>query len=124
MFQAMFARRAVVLALVVCGLALTLAGPLRVYLTQQHEMAQLAAQEKQKQTAIDSLRYQRARRDSNANEVIEARGMGYVFPGETPVQVMLPSHGEQQSAPSAPERQKEGPWYGQVWNSIAVPAAP
>lgn len=123
MFQAMFARRAVVLALVICGLALTLAGPLRVYLTQQHEMAQLAAQEQQKQSSINSLRYQRARRDSNANEIIQARGMGYVFPGETPVQVMLPSRGEQQSAPSAPERKKEGPWYGQVWNSIAVPAS-
>ena len=123
MFQAMFARRAVVLALVVCGLALTLAGPLRVYLTQQHEMAQLASQERQKQAAIDTLRYQRARRDSNANEIIQARGMGYVFPGETPVQVMLPSRGEQQSAPAAAERKKEGPWYGQVWSSITVPSS-
>ncbi|ERG69348.1 hypothetical protein HMPREF9336_04239 [Segniliparus rugosus ATCC BAA-974] len=119
----MFARRAVVLALVVCGLALTLAGPLRVYLTQQHEMAQLASQERQKQAAIDTLRYQRARRDSNANEIIQARGMGYVFPGETPVQVMLPSHGEQQSVPAAAERKKEGPWYGQVWSSITVPSS-
>ncbi|ADG97967.1 Septum formation initiator [Segniliparus rotundus DSM 44985] len=124
MFQAMFARRAVLLALVVCGLALTLAGPLRVYLTQQHEMSQLAAQERQKQEAIDVLRYQRARRDSNANEIIQARGMGYVFPGEIPVQVMLPSRGEAPSAQAAPERKKEGPWYGQIWNSIAVPAAP
>jgi cell division protein FtsB len=124
MFQAMFARRAVMLALVICGLALTLAGPLRVYLTQQHEMAQSQSEQSRLQSEIDRMREKKAQKDDNANTVIEARKMGYVFPGETPVQVALPSEPQQQNTPPEQEQHREGPWYKQVWHSIAVPAAP
>src|ERR1700737_4076437 len=53
------ARRAAILAAVVCVLTLTIAGPVRTYFAQRTEMKQLAASEKAMRAQIQDLEHQK-----------------------------------------------------------------
>src|SRR5690349_13746444 len=85
------ARRAAVLAAVVCVLTLTIAGPVRTYFAQRTEMQQNKAIEKQLRAQIAELEQQKANLADPAYIKSEARKrLGFVMPGETPYQVQLP----------------------------------
>src|ERR1700760_855031 len=86
------ARRAAILAAVVCVLTLTIAGPVRTYFAQRTEMKQLSASESALRHQIADLEQQKGKLADPAYIAAQARErLGFVMPGEIPFQVQLPS---------------------------------
>jgi cell division protein FtsL len=75
----------------VCALALTVAVPLRNYVSQRHELAAVAEQQRHLDAEAASLRGERAAMDDPAHvEALARARLGYARPGETPYRVELP----------------------------------
>ena len=116
------ARRAAVLAAVLCALTLTIAGPVRTYFAQRTEMHQLAASESALRKQIEDLEQQKVKLADPAYVAAQARErLGFVMPGEIPYQVQLPPTA---AAPAQPgSRPATGssndPWYTSLWHTIA-----
>lgn len=128
------ARRAVILAAVMCVLTLTLAGPVRTFFAQHAEMKQQSQLETTLHHQITDLQQQKANMDDPAHIRAQARQrLGFVMPGEIPYQVQLPGAVEVPGEPGAePLAAPSGdPWYTALWHTIAdaphpppVPAMP
>ncbi|WP_102144007.1 FtsB family cell division protein [Mycobacterium hubeiense] len=116
------ARRAAILAAVVCVLTLTIAGPVRTYFAQRTEMKQLKATEAQLRSQIAELEQQKVKLADPVYIAAQARErLGFVMPGDIPYQVQLPPTA---AVPGGPEDQpfapKPGePWYTSLWHTIA-----
>jgi cell division protein FtsB len=115
------ARRAAVLAAVVCVLTLTIAGPVRTYFAQRTEMNQLAASEAALRAQIADLEQRKTKLGDPAYIAAQARErLGFVKPGDIPFQVQLPAA----AAPTQPGSQSakpanNDPWYTSLWHTIA-----
>ena len=116
------ARRAAILAAVVCVLTLTIAGPVRTYFAQRTEMMQIKASEAQLREQIAELEAQKAKLADPVFIAAQARErLGFVMPGEIPYQVQLPPGSAVPGAPSdvpAPTTSSD-PWYTALWHTIA-----
>jgi cell division protein FtsB len=117
------ARRAAILAAVVCVLTLTIAGPVRTYFAQRTEMNQLAASEATLRAQIADLEQQKAKLADPVFIAAQARErLGFVMPGDIPYQVQLPASpggpSEQPGAATPASRPNE-PWYTSLWRTIA-----
>lgn len=115
------ARRAAVLAAVVCVLTLTIAGPVRTYFAQRTEMNQLAASEAALRRQIADLEQRKAKLGDPAYIAAQARErLGFVKPGDIPFQVQLPSAATpaQQGSQTAKPANSD-PWYTSLWHTIA-----
>jgi cell division protein FtsB len=116
------ARRAVILAAVVCVLTLTIAGPVRTYFAQRTEMRQLAASEAALRRQIGDLEQQKVKLADPAYIAAQARErLGFVKPGDIPYQVQLPPTAALPTAPgsqAAPAATND-PWYTSLWHTIA-----
>lgn len=116
------ARRAAILAAVVCVLTLTIAGPVRTYFSQRTEMRQLKATEAALRAQIAELEQQKVKLADPVFIAAQARErLGFVMSGETPYQVQLP---ENFAAPGTPGAEPataapDQPWYTALWNTIA-----
>ena len=117
------ARRAAILAAVVCVLTLTIAGPVRTYFAQRTEMKQLAATEQSLRAQIADLEQQKEKLGDPVFIAAQARErLGFVMPGDIPYQVQLPpgaalppAPGDQPAATAA----STDPWYTALWKTIA-----
>lgn len=108
-------RRAAILALVVCVMALSVAVPLRNYLSQRSELA--AVRERQQVLVEQVAELERRRALLSDPRHIEAQArerLRYVRPGETPYVVQLPP----EPAARAVAEQPEEPWFVRLWESI------
>lgn len=118
------ARRAAILAAVVCVLTLTIAGPVRTYFAQRTEMKQLKASEERLRTQIADLEQQKVKLADPVFIAAQARErLGFVMPGDTPYQVQLPP-GAMVSDPGTPVLPGSTvpagqPWYTSLWHTIA-----
>ena len=102
-------KRAAVLAVVVCALALTVAVPLRNYVTQRQELAAVTEQQQALAAEVDELTRQRDRLADPAEIAAQARSrLGYVMPGEVPYVVQLPDRPQHRPRPRAPIRGRRG----------------
>lgn len=113
-------RRAAVFATVVCALALSVAVPLRTYLSQRSNVQAQEQRQAELRTQVDELERRKAQLADPAQTQIEARKrLRYVMPGETPYMVELPDQavnpgqGEPAAAPARP-----GSWYEDLWGSV------
>ncbi|MBB2991045.1 cell division protein FtsB [Mycolicibacterium iranicum] len=116
------ARRAAILAAVICVLTLTIAGPVRTYFGQRTEMKQLQASEAQLREQISELEEQKAKLADPVFIAAQARErLGFVMPGEIPYQVQLPPGATQPGAPvdDPTESKSTDPWYTALWHTIA-----
>jgi len=116
------ARRAAILAAVVCVLTLTIAGPVRTYFGQRTEMKQLEATKEQLQAQIRDLEEQKVKLADPVFVAAQARErLGFVMPGDIPYQVQLPENaavpGGPGGEPAAANRDE--PWYTSLWHTIA-----
>lgn len=114
--------RAVLLAAVLCGLALTLAVPLRTYFTQRADAHTLAEQKHELESEVASLRDRRAQQQDPQYIKAEARDrLRLVMPGETPYIVQVPGM-EQAAIPAqTPKPRAPDSWYTELWRSISSP---
>lgn len=125
------ARRAAVLAAVVCVLTLTIAGPVRTYFAQRTEMAQLSASQAALRRQIADLEQKKAKLGDPAYIAAQARErLGFVKPGDIPFQVQLPPTAGSDAPPGAQAAKpaNNDPWYTALWHTIAdaphLPPAP
>ncbi|RSM67659.1 septum formation initiator family protein [Kibdelosporangium aridum] len=113
-------RRAAVLATVVAALALSVAVPLRTYLSQRDEVAAQERRQAELRAQVQQLEERKAQLSDPAQIQAEARRrLRYVMPGETPYMVQLPGDvggqsGQQPASPSGPQQ----PWFQSLWDSI------
>ncbi|MEV6277959.1 septum formation initiator family protein [Nocardia sp. NPDC051832] len=117
--------KAVILAVVVCALALTLAVPMRTYFSQRAEAAELAQQRRDLEADLARLRDRRAQQQDQRYIISEARNrLRLVMPGETPYIVQVPGI-EAPAPPPAPTQAKTpDPWYTELWETISQPQTP
>jgi cell division protein FtsB len=117
------ARRAAILAAVVCVLTLTIAGPVRTYFAQRTEMQQLDAAETQLRAQIADLEEQKVKLGDPVFIAAQARErLGFVMPGEIPYQVQLPPSAAGPDAvpgPAVAPIPSGQPWYTSLWHTIA-----
>ncbi len=111
------ARRAAMLAAVVCALALSVAVPLRNYVGQRSELAAVYEQQQVLADKVAELERRRALLDDPQHVEAQARErLHYVRPGEAPYVVQLPP-----GATTAPTGSAVIPrqlWYAELWKSI------
>ncbi|WP_326722631.1 MULTISPECIES: septum formation initiator family protein [unclassified Streptomyces] len=108
--------RAALLALVLCSLVVALAYPIRQYVSQRAEIADLQQQREQARARVEQLRDLKARwqDDAYAEQQIRDR-LHYVMPGETGYIVIDPDAAKQSRAgQGAADR----PWYANVWDGV------
>ena len=113
-------RRAAVLATVVCALALSIAVPLRTYLSQRDDVANQERRQAELHTTVQQLEERKAQLSDPAQIQAEARRrLRYVMPGETPYMVQLPGDsGNQSSQQPAQTPGPEQPWFQNLWDSV------
>jgi cell division protein FtsB len=113
-------RRAALLAVVVCALALSVAVPLHTYLSQRDDLAQQLQQQQALRDQENQLAQRAAQLSDPAQVEAEARTrLHFVMPGETPYEVQLPGavpSGAQTGAGQHPGAASS--WYEKLWNSI------
>ncbi|SDY73965.1 Cell division protein FtsB [Micromonospora pattaloongensis] len=117
-----FTGRATVLIAVLVTLALGYTYPVRLYLSQQSEIARMeAAQEAQRQK-IGELTEEAAKWKDDEYVRIQARKRFYmVYPGEMPMVVLSDPEGAARDAgidPAAARTQPPEPWRDTLWSSI------
>ncbi|MCQ9181501.1 septum formation initiator family protein [Streptomyces sp. IBSBF 2953] len=108
--------RAALLALVLCTLIVALAYPMRQYVSQRAEVADLEREKQQAGERVQQLRDLKARwqDDAYAEQQIRQR-LHYVLPGETGYIVVDPDAARQSRADlGAADR----PWYSNVWDGV------
>lgn len=114
-------KRAAVLGIVVCMLVLTLAYPLRSFLSQRAQIRDVAAQNAQDRQQVAQLQQTVDRyKDPKYIEQLARTRLHYQFPGDQVYYLPRPS-------PSAPVVRREGhakvsvtpekAWYDQLWGS-------
>ncbi len=113
-------RRAALLALVVCALALSVAVPLNTYLSQRNALQAQLRQQEALRTQETELEKREQQLSDPAQIEAEARSrLRYVMPGETPYVVQLPGAVAVRAAGTPAQPQVAGQsWYQTLWNSI------
>jgi cell division protein FtsB len=120
-----------VLALVVCGLLVTLALPLRTFVEQRQEIGELRDGVTAAQQRVDDLETEVSRWEDPAYVQAQARErLFYVMPGETqyivldPAEPTEPDAGQADGAGAggAAAGELERPWFSRLWGSVEAAA--
>ncbi len=110
--------RAAVLALLVVGLMVSAALPLREYLAQRGEIAALESEQAAARVRVGELEAEKERLQDPAYIAAEARRrLHFVLPGETAYVVLAPEETAVQAEGEGPAG-ADAPWYSQVWGSV------
>lgn len=110
--------RAAILAVVACAIALSLAYPVREYIAQRREIAQLRVQQRQGQQQVEELAAQKQRMGDEAYVRREARRRLHMCDPGAKCYVVLGGdevtgqEAGQKATPPAP------PWYVTLWHSV------
>jgi cell division protein FtsL len=108
--------RAAVLAVVICAIALSLAYPVREYLSQRRQIDQLVAQQQTMQAQVKSLQAEKARLSDPAYIEQQARQeLDMCFPG---TQCYIIDSGRSPIGAVPSPRQGPAPWYAKLWRSV------
>ncbi|GAA4436409.1 hypothetical protein GCM10023170_004430 [Phytohabitans houttuyneae] len=117
-----FTGRATVLLVVLIALALGYTYPVRVYLTQQSDIARMEQAQADQRQRISDLSEQAALwRDPKYIEIQARKRFYMVKPGEVPLVVLTGAPGaanESGAPPQEGESQPANPWYDTLWSSI------
>ncbi|MGW0827414.1 FtsB family cell division protein [Streptomyces sp. NPDC002845] len=108
--------RAALLVLVLCTLIVALAYPMRQYVSQRADIAELERQREEARERVERLRDLKARwqDDAYAEQQIRQR-LHYVMPGETGYIVIDPDTAKQSRATQGAA---DRPWYANVWDGV------
>jgi cell division protein FtsB len=108
--------RAALLVMVICSLVVVLAYPIRQYVAQRAEIADLQREKQEARQRVEDLRDLKARwqDDAYAEQQIRLR-LHYVMPGETGFVVIDPGTAKQSRAGLGAAGR---PWYRTVWNGV------
>ena len=108
--------RAAVLAVVICAIALSLAYPVREYVTQRRQIDSLVAQQQIMLAQVKRLEAQQARlSDPSYIEQLARQELDMCFPG---TQCYIVEGGQPVVSPARPPRPGPAPWYDKLWRSV------
>ncbi len=108
--------RAAVLAVVICAIALSLAYPVREYVTQRRQIDSLVAQQQDMQAQVKSLEAQQAKLASPAYvEQLARQELDMCFPG---TQCYIVEGGQPLISTAQAARTGPAPWYDKLWQSV------
>jgi cell division protein FtsB len=115
-------RRAIVLAVVLGFVALTLAMPLRTFFTQRAELDQVRAAN----AAIERENAELTRKVNQQGDpaYVEAQArarLQYVRPGETAFVLEVPGRARAEQERRRAAERAANPWYANLWDSVATP---
>lgn len=124
-------RRALVMILAVVVLALSFVGTLRIYLSQQHDLAVAEQQIRERSAEIADLESELARWNDPDYVKAQARQrLGWVMPGETGYRVVGPDGKPLgggvviESAQRLPAGEHDPVWWDRLWGSVQAADAP
>ncbi|QOV37868.1 septum formation initiator family protein [Streptomyces ferrugineus] len=108
--------RAALLALVVCSLVVALAYPMRQYVSQRAEIADMQREREEAARRVEQLRDLKARwqDDAYAEQQIRQR-LHYVMPGETGFIVVDPDAAKKSRTDQS---EADRPWYANIWDGV------
>ncbi|MFW0784550.1 septum formation initiator family protein [Gordonia sp. CPCC 206044] len=121
-WEGLDAKRAIVLALVVSVVALTLAMPVRTYFSQRAEFDQLSTSNDQLRTQVSD--YQQKVNEQGDPAYVEAKArerLQFVRPGEKALVMMYPGDDARAAAQKQAADRARNPWYGNLWESVSTP---
>jgi cell division protein FtsB len=110
-----FTGRAAVLAIVLCGIALSLAYPVREYIAQRRQIDQLLAQGTQIQMQRQRLQSERRLLHSPVYIAQQARDRLHMC---LPTQMCYEIIGKSAKPKDVAARVAQAPWYGRLWSSV------
>ncbi len=121
-WQRLNPRRAIVLAVVLGFVALTLAMPLRTYFSQRAELDGVRAAN----TAIERENTELTRKVNEQGDpaYVEAQArarLQYVRPGETPFVLEIPGREAAVAQQRRAAERASNPWFANLWDSVATP---
>jgi cell division protein FtsB len=110
--------RAAILAIVMCAIALSLAYPVREYVAQRREIAELRHQERVAQQQVEELALRKQRLGDESYIKREARRrLHYCMPGEK-CYVVLDGNGGAGKQGQQGASGHTPPWYATLWRSV------
>ncbi|MEV0614944.1 septum formation initiator family protein [Nonomuraea sp. NPDC050404] len=109
--------RAAILAVVVCAIAMSLAYPVREYISLRRSISELRAEKARVEAEKQSL-LARDRQSDDPNWIKKTakERLHYCGPGEKCYVVMEPEQGKQQTA--VKQQAAVPPWYETLWESV------
>jgi cell division protein FtsB len=114
--------RTITLIAVLVALALAYTYPIRVYLTQQSDIARIEAAQRAQRTKIDQLTVKAALWRDPAYVKAQAKSRFFmVMPGEELLMVLDDPDGAARAAGRDPAKEKPvepDPWYDSLWSSV------
>ncbi|WP_343287259.1 septum formation initiator family protein [Gordonia sp. SID5947] len=121
-WEGLDAKRAIILALVISVVALTLAMPVRTYFSQRAEFDQLRASNDRLRSEVTD--YQQKVNEQGDPAYIEAKArerLQFVRPGEKALVMMFPDDDARIAAQKQAQERARNPWYGNLWESVSTP---
>ncbi|MFB9362559.1 FtsB family cell division protein [Actinoplanes nipponensis] len=116
-----FTGRATVLIVVLVALALAYTYPVRVYLAQESQIAQMQADQAAQQARIAGLTEEVLKWQDDEYIRTQARDrLFYVRPGEVPLLVLNDPAGAARDAGQATAADAPNRWYDTLWGSVAA----
>jgi cell division protein FtsB len=118
--------RAAILAVVVCMLAISLAYPLREYLSQRGEIAEYESKVAEQRDRVEALQKARERWEDPAYVEAQARErLHYVMPGETAYVVLEADEAPETDGVIEPDRTEVAsePWFTDLWRTVEAAGA-
>jgi cell division protein FtsB len=110
--------RAAILVLVVATVIVAVALPLKIWLGQRGDIAQLSEQAHRAQVRIGQLNAQDRRWHNPGYVEAQARArLHYVLPGQKTYVVLGRNHAARAAAKRRHAAATTGPWYSQFWQS-------
>ncbi len=117
-------KRAVVLALVLSVVALTLAVPMRTYFSQRSEADQLSTTNSTLRREVSDYQRKVDEQSDPANIMVQARSrLQFVMPGDKALVMQFPTPLSKSDEQERAERRANDPWYSQLLESVSTPAA-
>jgi cell division protein FtsB len=111
--------RATVLIVVFVALALAYTYPLRVYLAQKSQIAQMAADQAAQRQLIAKDQQELAKwKDPEYLRAQARQRLSYVLPGEIPLLVINDPDGAARESGTKPAPAPADRWYDTLWNSV------
>jgi cell division protein FtsL len=108
--------RAAVLAVVICAIALSLAYPVREYVTQRKQIDALVAQQQVMLNQVKNLEQEQARlNDPSYIEQLARQELDMCFPRTT---CYIVTGGQHQVSTARVAKAGPAPWYDKLWQSV------
>jgi hypothetical protein len=114
-----------VFAVALASVALAVALPFKIWLSQRSQIDDLRTQTRQQQQHVAALEEQQRRWDDPAYVEQQARRrLHYVMPGEKAFVYLGPKPGATKGTPAASTGPSvTGPWYSRLWQTVEVAGA-